>query len=161
LTLTGQDPSYLPGAHFQVVGAEQKLPYKADYFDIIICNDVLEHLTDPAKALRSMARVLKPNGIIYINTPHLNGLRKAVFARPDELEHHISLQSFETLAEAVSQAKLHMLDHWTYTTLPTVLFARTPKWLGHEQACVCTKSVSGRQDSNLRPHAPKARTLAI
>jgi SAM-dependent methyltransferase len=37
--------------------------------DFVIANQVVEHLEDPFKALKSMNRVLRPNGIAYITLP--------------------------------------------------------------------------------------------
>ena len=44
---------------------ETKLPYDAE-FDIVTCNSVLHHLTDPINSLDEMARVAKPEGAILI-----------------------------------------------------------------------------------------------
>lgn len=40
-------------------GSIYDLPYKDNYFDLIVCTEVLEHLKEPAKALREMLRVSK------------------------------------------------------------------------------------------------------
>jgi SAM-dependent methyltransferase len=37
--------------------------------DFIVANHVLEHVEDPLKALRAIARVLRPNGIAYLALP--------------------------------------------------------------------------------------------
>jgi SAM-dependent methyltransferase len=37
--------------------------------DFIIANHVMEHVEDPLKALRSISRVLRPNGIAYLALP--------------------------------------------------------------------------------------------
>ena len=42
------------------------LPYKDNSFDLIICTEVLEHLEDPAKALREMLRVSKKYIILSV-----------------------------------------------------------------------------------------------
>ena len=39
-------------------------------FDIIICSDTLEHLERPAKVMRSMRRLLKDTGSIYVTIPN-------------------------------------------------------------------------------------------
>ena len=44
-------------------------PYKDEYFDIVVCNNLWEHVPDPLKMLRAMKRVLKPNGLLIISTP--------------------------------------------------------------------------------------------
>lgn len=38
------------------------LDYPDDYFDIVHVHQVLQHITDPVKAIREMRRVAKPNG---------------------------------------------------------------------------------------------------
>lgn len=50
---------------------ELDLPFPPEHFDCIICGDVLEHLVDPAAALRKLARVLTPNGLIIISAPNV------------------------------------------------------------------------------------------
>jgi len=38
------------------------LPFKNDEFDVILCNHVLEHITEDIKAMSELYRVMKPNG---------------------------------------------------------------------------------------------------
>ncbi|MCE1235666.1 MAG: methyltransferase domain-containing protein [Hyphomicrobiales bacterium] len=38
-------------------------------FDAILCTEVLEHLPDPVPALREMARLLKPGGVLILTAP--------------------------------------------------------------------------------------------
>lgn len=42
----------------------------ADYFDIVISKDVLEHVDDPDTFFREVARVLKPGGLFLAKTPN-------------------------------------------------------------------------------------------
>lgn len=47
-------------------------PYKDNYFDIVLCTEVLEHLPQsPVHAVREMYRVTKPRGQILITTPNI------------------------------------------------------------------------------------------
>ncbi|HEX8931614.1 MAG TPA: class I SAM-dependent methyltransferase [Patescibacteria group bacterium] len=48
----------------------KKLPFKKNDFDIIIANDVWEHTIDPHLMMKEIYRVLKPDGILLINTPN-------------------------------------------------------------------------------------------
>ncbi len=48
------------------------LPYNNNYFDLIICSEVLEHLLDDGRALLELRRVLKKNGILIITVPNKN-----------------------------------------------------------------------------------------
>src|SRR3989338_1057110 len=44
--------------------------YKNNYFDFIICSEVLEHLHNDGKALIELKRILKPGGIVVITVPN-------------------------------------------------------------------------------------------
>lgn len=41
--------------------------------DVVICNNVLEHLWDPRTALRHIRRVLRPGGVASLNVPSWRG----------------------------------------------------------------------------------------
>ena len=45
------------------------LPFKDDSYDVILCNHVLEHITDDTKAMQELYRVLKPNGMAILQIP--------------------------------------------------------------------------------------------
>lgn len=42
------------------------LPYDDNFFDLVICTEVIEHLDDPQKAIKEMKRVLKKSGKLII-----------------------------------------------------------------------------------------------
>jgi SAM-dependent methyltransferase len=48
----------------------QSIPYPAEHFDLIICNHILEHVSDAHAALREMYRVLKPGSRAMCQTPY-------------------------------------------------------------------------------------------
>ncbi|KKU86472.1 MAG: hypothetical protein A2667_03365 [Candidatus Wildermuthbacteria bacterium RIFCSPHIGHO2_01_FULL_47_27] len=50
---------------------EEKLPFEDNFFDIIFCGEVVEHIFDPDHLLDEIYRVLKPGGIAVITTPNL------------------------------------------------------------------------------------------
>ena len=47
----------------------QDMPVRDAYFDAIICNHVLEHVSDDRKALSEIYRVLKPGGWAVLQSP--------------------------------------------------------------------------------------------
>ena len=51
---------------------EQILPdFPTDYFDIILCGDVLEHLIDPWATVKRVSRYLKKGGLMIISCPNI------------------------------------------------------------------------------------------
>ena len=54
--------------HF-VTGDAADMPFDDGFFDTIILNDTVEHLTEPVRALLECLRVLRPGGNLYVNFP--------------------------------------------------------------------------------------------
>lgn len=46
-----------------------QLPFKGDFFDIIVCSHVLEHIEDDKKELAEICRVLKSDGLVVLGVP--------------------------------------------------------------------------------------------
>src|SRR6185503_3215831 len=45
------------------VGCGESIPFNDNYFDVVFCCDVLEHLEDFKKVVAEISRVLKPGGV--------------------------------------------------------------------------------------------------
>jgi SAM-dependent methyltransferase len=60
---------------FYQTAVGENLPFKSDYFDLILMDNVLDHCENPLKVIYEIRRVLKSNGILYFrqNTYHLWG----------------------------------------------------------------------------------------
>ena len=52
----------------------QDLPFADASFGVVIIKHIVEHLPDPARAIREIGRVLEPGGILILATPNLDGL---------------------------------------------------------------------------------------
>ena len=61
------------GPGIDYVGSVEKIPAGNEEFDVIFSQEVLEHVFDPALALKEMFRVLKPGGLLYIQLPFTIG----------------------------------------------------------------------------------------
>lgn len=57
-----------------VVGVGEELPFSDSSFDAVISNAVLEHVKDPFRCAREIARVLKPGGELLCAVPMLQPL---------------------------------------------------------------------------------------
>ena len=45
-------------------------------YDVVFCNQVLEHVSEPQKALMEFYRILKPGGVLLLAVPHLSRLHE-------------------------------------------------------------------------------------
>lgn len=54
-----------------VISDIEKLPFKKNEFDMVLCTEVLEHVPHPWIAINELYRVLKTDGIAIITVPHL------------------------------------------------------------------------------------------
>lgn len=54
----------------RVRGTLERLPLADATVDVILCKHTVEHLAEPAAALREFARVLRPGGVAVILTPN-------------------------------------------------------------------------------------------
>jgi len=60
------------GLEAHVVDVSSKnLPFENDYFDLVICSEVIEHVFDTDFLLKEIWRVLKANKHLLITTPNL------------------------------------------------------------------------------------------
>lgn len=69
-------------------GYAEEMPFGDNFFDIVIAQEVLEHVFDLKKVLSEIKRVLKKNGETYIQVPYKNYI---------ESNNHLRLFSMETL----------------------------------------------------------------
>ena len=56
------------GAEF-LKGSAYNIPFPDNFFDLVICSEVLEHLHEYNDAVKEMHRVLKPGGKLYASVP--------------------------------------------------------------------------------------------
>ncbi len=80
LELLGHDVYGIASSHepvknknIAVVNIEtEKFPHKNNFFDLVLCNEVLEHLPQsPLLAFSEIKRVLKPKGFFMVTTPNI------------------------------------------------------------------------------------------
>lgn len=58
----------IPSGRFHQATAE-KIPFDDDYFDLVYCYTVIEHVQNVEKSIDEMIRVCKVGGIVFIQTP--------------------------------------------------------------------------------------------
>jgi ubiquinone/menaquinone biosynthesis C-methylase UbiE len=47
----------------------EDLPFDYEYFDIVICSDIFEHVLNPCLLVQEIERILKPNGMLLFSCP--------------------------------------------------------------------------------------------
>jgi SAM-dependent methyltransferase len=67
-----------PTVHHRVVGDAIKIPLRNGCVDVVVCQELVEHLKDPAGFFQEVSRVLRRNGQFIIMTPNLLGWRSLV-----------------------------------------------------------------------------------
>ena len=56
--------------YYKINGDALKLSLRDNSFDVIILQDVIEHLYDPKSLINEVIRILKPGGMVYMSTPN-------------------------------------------------------------------------------------------
>jgi SAM-dependent methyltransferase len=64
-----------------IVGDLQSCDLEADFFDLALCWDVLEHLEHPLSALSNMHAALRPGGLMLLAVPNTRSLKAVVAKR--------------------------------------------------------------------------------
>ena len=67
------DPAALP----DYLSSADKLPFADNTFSVAVSQEVLEHLREPQTALEELARVVRPGGLLYLQTPFIIGYHAA------------------------------------------------------------------------------------
>ena len=69
--IAGNPSAYPRGTDFKQANFDtDRLPWADASFDAITCMHVVEHLVKPSHLIGECARLLKPGGRVYIETPH-------------------------------------------------------------------------------------------
>jgi 2-polyprenyl-3-methyl-5-hydroxy-6-metoxy-1,4-benzoquinol methylase len=100
------------------VGGLPDVPFEGS-FDLVTCLEVLEHLDDPAVALRSLAGRLRAGGRLIATTPNLCPRipwRDARSADPT----HVNVQEPAWWRETLVEAGLEVRDVSTFVAVPAL-----------------------------------------
>ena len=89
----------------------KQIPLKEEFFNLIICYHILEHIEDDKKAITELHRVLKSNGTCLIQTPYKEGEIYEDFSKktPEERlnafgqEDHVRIYSVEGLQQRLKE----------------------------------------------------------
>jgi SAM-dependent methyltransferase len=99
-----------PGITFRQHDVSEPFPFADGAFEAIWCSEVLEHLFDPAFALREMYRIMKPGGRLLVTVPYHGRFKNILIALFKWNEHfvpsnpHIRFYTKQTLGTLAEKA---------------------------------------------------------
>jgi SAM-dependent methyltransferase len=85
------------------------LPFRSGTFDVVTALDVIEHVSDDARAVQEISRVLRPGGILVASVPAYQFL----WGPHDEALHHYRRYQAAEFAKVVQQSGL-LVERQTY-----------------------------------------------
>lgn len=87
-------------------GSIEEISLSKNTYDIVIMNQLIEHLWEPVKVLKKLRWSLKKNGFLSIETPNISGYDRKFFKSKwggYYFPRHLNLFSFETLARLLKK----------------------------------------------------------
>lgn len=112
-TAYGADPDPSAAAHLKGQGIEVRLggieqfAGEQESFDAITLSHVIEHLHDPLHVLRQCHALLRPGGLLWIETPNIESLGHKIYKecwRDIDAPRHLVLFSPQSLRRALREA---------------------------------------------------------
>jgi len=73
-------------------------------FDLITCQDVIEHVMDPTLMIQTVSKMLRPGGVIYLQMPNKWGAQQLM------ADHHYSLTGITALS------RKQAIEYWQLAT---------------------------------------------
>ncbi len=77
---------------------DEQLPFDDNSFDYIVCVEGLEHIENPANAMREFARMLKNNGTLIVSVPNIMNIEERLKWLFNGYTSHFKPLSTEALA---------------------------------------------------------------
>jgi len=119
-----------------VQGDATRAPFRDDVFDIVLALDLIEHVQDDVTAIRGLARLLVPGGILLIFTPAFQFL----WGHQDDVSQHFRRYTSGELRSKIEDAGLRV-EKLTYANtflMPLVWAGRLVHRLRGRQAAAAT-----------------------
>ncbi len=101
------------GPRTNLISDGHDLPFADGVFDCVIVQAVLEHVVDPPRVADEIYRVLRPNGLVYADTPFMQQVHAGAydFMRFSPLGHRRLFRRFEEIERGVTCGPAMALGH--------------------------------------------------
>ncbi|RKX92287.1 MAG: hypothetical protein DRP84_10250 [Spirochaetes bacterium] len=102
---------------------KDKFPFKSDFFDYVVCTEVLEHIDNHQNCLSEVRRVLKPNGILVGTVPNCLAFPRIISFSDASLEegkryavgeNHIVAFGFPEIRDLLRTNKFKVLEQYYF-----------------------------------------------
>ena len=103
----------------RVVGDAQRLPFPSECFDVVIANNVIEHLEDPQLGTAEILRVVRPSGLVLFTVPFLYPVHEA----PHDFT-RFTVYGLQRLFRDFSSIEVHSRGGW-FSTVAQLVFLAT------------------------------------
>ncbi|MDP2946936.1 MAG: methyltransferase domain-containing protein [Nanoarchaeota archaeon] len=114
---------FYPFNNVDIIADITHLPFADASVDAVINEDVLEHISDPLKVISEIKRILKPNGLLYLTVPFIEGFHSSPndYYRWSKEGLRELTQDFEELESGIrhgpTSAMLSVVNDWLATIL--------------------------------------------
>jgi SAM-dependent methyltransferase len=101
--------------------------FQNDFFDVITCFHVLEHLSDPLESIKQALSLLKPKGLIIVEVPNLDSLGFSMFKKkwqPLEIPthlNHFTPDTLQKLFEHTGKTQIVKKEFFSHRISPSAL----------------------------------------
>lgn len=87
-------------------GKLEAAQYAGEFFDVVYCSEVIEHLLDPAGLLGEIGRIVRPGGLLYLTTPNFSSLSRRLLGSRWRVigKEHVCYFSPQSLSRAARAA---------------------------------------------------------
>jgi SAM-dependent methyltransferase len=123
------------------IGELKEAKYHENFFDLIIMKHSLEHIPNPNEILEEVYRVLKSDGVLYIEVPNGESFEIKIFKNFWHQLHfgHLYLYSPKTLAKLLIKNQFHVI-RVAHNPQP-VSFSRSLSFYTHDRVTPLNKYI--------------------
>lgn len=110
-----------------VVGSVLDIPFPDARFDLVLCTEVIEHTTDPRRAVAELARVTAPGGLLLVTVPNRLWRPAVLLANALRLRPYRGYENwvgYRELRSWIEEAGLRVELQRGFNLLPHTVFCR-------------------------------------
>lgn len=127
------------------------LDLPSDAFDAVTLFDVIEHVSDPLGTLRRVYQLLRPGGVLYLDTPHFTSLPRFLFNKEWSVffPWHRTYFSANNMSLALEQCGFRVRDLRAVGIFP---LSRFNAWQSYQAADAIRAAPAPQKHTWIRQH---------